>query len=195
MSNFFREERMMPCCFSTLCYRRVFSFLLVFIAAIVWSCPNAVGDDISWIGGDGGDWFNIYNWSPNQLPGFDHAIIDGGYASIVDGEAGDSALLLDIGFDGSGGLNQTGGILHTSQIRLGYLIGSSGTYTLSGGTLDAGTIWIGTNGETEGVFNFVGGTLLASGIIIQGYRKLNVFPVSTWSRKSAFQPAMRRFMT
>jgi hypothetical protein len=68
-----------------------------------------------------------------------------------------TATTQDVGKDGRGFVVQTGGSnTATSELRLGYNAGGSGSYALSGGSLSAGNLLVGKNGNAT--FTQSGGT-------------------------------------
>lgn len=93
-----------------------------------------------------------------------------GYLSVGDANGGIynlsggtlSTAETDLGYEGTGVINQTSGthtIVNAGTLFIAYSAGNSGTYNLNGGTLQLGNI-MGLDGTST--FNFNGGTLKAA---------------------------------
>ena len=99
-----------------------------------------VGDDVGAKG--------TYNLSASGLLTTGYLVVGGGNDPF------------DVGGQGTGTFNQSGGTFTTGEVSLGAdTTGGSGTYNLSGGTLTTTDV---RRGPGTGVFNFNGGTLQAS---------------------------------
>ncbi len=72
-----------------------------------------------------------------------------------------------VGFEGTGTLEQTGGVHAASgDIRVGTHDGSSGTYTMTGGTLSAQAFTVGAAEGSEGTCTFAGTSVDVTGLVV-----------------------------
>ncbi len=119
------------------------------------------GEDITWDHDPAtpGDWFDPLNWNLDRLPtSVDVTYVENGGVVTVNSD-GAAAYDLNLGYNGIGVLEQTGGTVTTEKyLRLGYAVGTSGRYTLTDAALGVGSyMYVGYNGTGE--FTQTGGTV------------------------------------
>ena len=146
-------------------------------AIVLWSPSPARATAYYW-GVPSGNWSQAVNWG-GTVPGYsDNATIDNGGTATVSligqqawdlylgNTAGSGTLNMTagglavngeyVGYSGSGGFTQSGGINTVSNLYLGYGSTGVGTYNFGGGNLSATYGYVGYSGT--GTFTQSGGT-------------------------------------
>ncbi|MCK4626513.1 MAG: hypothetical protein KAV00_14435, partial [Phycisphaerae bacterium] len=131
----------------------------VFAFVIVMACATAAFADETWWQHDPtetGLWFEPSNWT-NGVPGagWGKAYIDNDGTALIIVLDAETQGPLYVGYQNTGAVIQGSGTMNTELI-LGELSGSTGTYTLDGGTFTSEDTRIGYYGN--GVFEQTGGT-------------------------------------
>ncbi len=163
------------------------------VALVVGETGDAMAAVVSWNNASGGNWSDVANWTPNQVPGSqDDAVItlDGTYTVSLNVDATVASLVVG----GTTGTQTFSNTTSTLTLDGASMIGPNGRLSFGGGTITGGgdlTIesqlaWTGGTMSGTGVINANGGIAM-SGTAIKDLvtRTLNNPGAATWTGTGA----------